>query len=63
MLVMFAVGASLAWMAVLTVVMVGERSGRAGRPLALATGVALVAAGAVAALEPSLLPFPSGETR
>jgi predicted metal-binding membrane protein len=63
MLVMFAVGASLAWMAVLTVVMVGERSGRAGQPLALATGVALVAAGAVAALEPSLLPFPSGETR
>lgn len=63
MLVMFAAGASLAWMALLTVVMVGERSARAGQPLALATGVALLVAGAVAALEPSLLPFPSGEAR
>lgn len=63
MLVMFAAGASLAWMALLTVVMIGERSARAGQPLALATGAALLVAGAVGALEPSLLPFPSGEAR
>lgn len=63
MLVMFAAGTSVAWMALLTVVMVGERSARAGQRLALAAGVALLVAGAVAALEPSLLSFPSGEAR
>lgn len=56
MLVMFAAGGGLAWMAVLTTLMVGERSARFGPRLAVATGVALVAGAAVVALDLSWLP-------
>lgn len=42
-LVMFAAGGRLVWMLALTVVMVGERSSRAGRYVSVAVGVALLA--------------------
>ena len=56
MLVMFAAGGGLAWMAVLTSLMIGERSSRYGPRLAVATGVGLVAGAAVMALDFSWLP-------
>ena len=56
MLVMFAAGGGLTWMAVLTTLMIGERSSRYGPHLAVATGVALVAGAAVMALDLSWLP-------
>ena len=56
MLVMFAAGGGLAWMAVLTTLMIGERSARYGPHLATATGVALVAGAALMALDLAWLP-------
>ncbi len=53
MLVMFAVGGGLAWMALLTGVMTAERSSRAGPRLAAVTGVALMGGAALVALNPS----------
>ncbi len=50
MLVMFAFAGDLVWMALLTLVMVAERSPRIGRHVTVLTGVALLAAAAVAAL-------------
>jgi predicted metal-binding membrane protein len=56
MLVMFAAGGGLAWMAVLTTLMIGERSSRYGPHLAVATGVTFLAGAAVLALDLSWLP-------
>jgi predicted metal-binding membrane protein len=56
MVVMFAAGGGLAWMAVLTSLMIGERSSRYGSHLAVATGVGLVAAAVVMALDLSWRP-------
>ena len=50
MLVMFASGGALAWMAGLTVVMVAERHARWGRAVAIAAGSGLVAAAILTAL-------------
>ncbi len=60
MLVMFAVGGGLGWMAILALLMVGERSASGSR-LAVATGVALLAAAAVVALNQPWLPFAFGD--
>jgi predicted metal-binding membrane protein len=56
MLVLFAAGGGLASMAVITTLMIGERSSRYGPRLAVATGVALVAGAAVMALDLSWFP-------
>ncbi|HEX2193288.1 MAG TPA: DUF2182 domain-containing protein [Acidimicrobiales bacterium] len=55
MLVMFAAGGGLAPMAVLTTLMIGERSPRYGDRVAVATGAALLGVAAVMALN---LPWP-----
>jgi predicted metal-binding membrane protein len=56
MLVMFAAGGGLATMALLTTVMIGERSTRYGAHVAVAAGVALVVGAAVMPLDVSWLP-------
>jgi predicted metal-binding membrane protein len=59
MLVMFAAGvAMLWWMAALTAVMVYEKTGRHGRALTPAVGVALLALSAVAFAHPAWFPTP-----
>jgi predicted metal-binding membrane protein len=57
MLVMFAAGtADLAWMAVLSTVMVYEKVGRRGERVAAAVGLCLVAWGVLVSLHPSWVP-------
>jgi predicted metal-binding membrane protein len=56
MLVMFAAGASVGWMAPLTVVMAIERSPRLGRQTVALAGIVLLCAAALAALHPGWLP-------
>ncbi len=59
MLTMFAVGVgSLAWMSVLTGVMLIEKTARWGRRLVPLVGVALLAWGAIVLLQPGWLPLP-----
>ena len=59
MLVMFAAGvAVLWWMAVLTAVMVYEKTGRHGRALTPVVGIALLALAAFAFAHPASLPSP-----
>jgi predicted metal-binding membrane protein len=55
MLVMFAAGGSVLWMALLTGVMLGERSSRGGRYLVAAAGIALLLAAVVVAVHPASL--------
>jgi predicted metal-binding membrane protein len=55
MLVMFAAGGSVLWMALLTAVMVGERSPRGGHNVTRAAGIALLVAAVVVAVQPPSL--------
>lgn len=57
MLVMFGAGlASLVWMALLTVLMTYEKTGRGGRRAARVAGIALLAAGLITIAHPAWLP-------
>jgi predicted metal-binding membrane protein len=56
MIVMFAVGGGLGWMALLTAVMTAERSSRAGARLVAVTGVALMGGAVLVAFNPSWAP-------
>ncbi len=60
MLVMFAAAGSLVWMALLTVVMMGERLSVAGPRLASAVGVAMLSWAGLIGLVPAAVPVPFG---
>ena len=60
MLVMFAAAGSLVWMALLTVVMLGERLAVAGPRLASAVGIALLGWAGLLGLAPGSVPAPFG---
>ena len=60
MLVMFAAAGSLAWMALLTVLMVGERLAVAGPRLASAVGVVMLGWAGLIGLTPASVPAPFG---